>query len=101
MFYLYIIYSEHFDKFYVGSSQNPWNRLEQHNSWKHNTFTSKYRPWELVAVFEAGATRGQSEIAEKFIKKQKSRRLIEKLIDPEFTITGKLSKLVRVPHVRD
>ena len=37
----------------------------------------------------------------KFIKAQKSRRLLEKLIDKEFVPSGKLAQLVRVPHVRD
>ena len=38
--------------------------------------------------------------AEKFIKKQKSRALIERLVAGE-PVFGVLSLLVRVPHVRD
>jgi putative endonuclease len=38
---------------------------------------------------------------EKYIKRQKSRNLLEKLIDPEFIPTGTLAQLVRVPHLRD
>jgi putative endonuclease len=101
MFYLYILYSDKFDKYYVGSSLNPWKRLVKHNSSKFNTFTSKYRPWVLKAVFEAGKTRGEAEKIEKFIKKQKSRNLIVKLSQPDFIPNGKLAQLVRVPHVRD
>ncbi len=101
MFYVYILFSEKFDKYYVGSSQNPWKRLQKHNTSEFNTFTSKYRPWALKAVFEAGNTRGEAEKIEKFIKKQKSRNLIMKLIQPNFFPKGKLSQLVRVPHVRD
>ena len=37
---------------------------------------------------------------ERFIKKQKSRRLIEKIVIGE-SLEGKLAQLVRVPHVRD
>ncbi len=69
MFYVYIIHSEKFDRFYVGSTQDPLRRLEKHNSSPFNTFTSKYRPWVLKAVFEAGTTRGEAEQIEKFIKK--------------------------------
>jgi len=101
MFYIYIIYTEKYDKFYVGSSQNPWYRLTEHNSSTFNTYTFKYRPWQLVAVFEAGKTRGEVEKIERFIKKQKSRNLILKLINPDFKPNGALEKLVRVPHVRD
>ncbi|TKS56921.1 GIY-YIG nuclease family protein [Mesohalobacter halotolerans] len=61
MFYVYILFSEKFDKYYVGSSQNPWKRLQIHNTSTFNTFTSKYRPWVLKAVFKAGKTRGKAE----------------------------------------
>jgi len=57
MFYIYILYSESFNQYYVGSSENPWRRLNEHNTSKFNSFTSKYRPWILNAVFEAGSTR--------------------------------------------
>ena len=101
MFYVYIIYSKAFDKYYIGSSSDPWKRIETHNGSKSNTYTSKYRPWELAVVFEAGKTRSEAEKVEKFIKNQKSKTLILKLINPEFQPNGKLSQLVRVPHVRD
>ena len=101
MFYIYIIYSKKFDKYYIGSSKNPWNRLTKHNSSPFNTFTSKYRPWTLKAVFEAGTTRGEAVKMEKFIKRQKSKKLLLQLIDPTFEPSGKLAQLVRVPHVRN
>ncbi len=101
MYYLYIIYSETFNKFYVGSSHNPWSRLEKHNTTIFNTYTSKYRPWVLKAVFKVGITRSEAEEIEKFIKKQKSKTLLLKMIDSNFVLTGKLAQLVRVPHLRD
>jgi putative endonuclease len=55
----------------------------------------------LKAVFEVGESRGEADRLEKFIKRQKSRRLIESLINPDFVPEGKLAQLVRVPHVRD
>ncbi|MEO1012252.1 MAG: GIY-YIG nuclease family protein [Bacteroidota bacterium] len=54
MFYLNIIYSRDHSKYYGGSSKDPWERLAVHNGSPRNTFTSKYRPWQLAAVFEAG-----------------------------------------------
>jgi len=103
MYYLYIIYSETFDRFYIGSSQDPWKCLETHNTSKFNTYTSKYkyRPWVLKAIFEAGNTRGEAEKIERFVKKQKSKSLLLKLIDKRFVPNGKLAQLVRVPHVRN
>ncbi len=101
MYYFYIIYSETFDKYYSGSSKDPWKRLIKHNTSDFITFTSKYRPWVLKATFIAGNTRSQAETIEKFVKKQKSRALLLKLIEPEFKPNGKLAQLVRVPHMRD
>ncbi len=101
MIYIYILHSKSASKYYVGSSEDPFKRLEKHNTSSFNTFTSKYRPWVLVAVFKASQARGKAEQVERFIKKQKSKIVIEKLIDPSFVPTGKLAQLVRVPHVRD
>jgi putative endonuclease len=100
MFYIYILYSPSSDLTYVGYSENPWERLKQHNTKEEGTFSSKHKPWGLKAVFEAG-THSEAVILERFIKKQKSKKLIEKLIDPTFIPEGKLAQLVRVPHVRD
>jgi putative endonuclease len=100
MHYIYILYSLASDISYIGYSENPWERTVQHNTKEEGTFSSKHKPWELKAVFEAGAS-SDAVLLERFIKKQKSKRLIEKLIDSEFVPSGKLAQLVRVPHVRD
>jgi putative endonuclease len=100
MFYIYILQSLKSDITYIGYSESPTERLNQHNTKEEGTFSSKHKPWELKAVFEVG-TRSEAVLFERFIKKQKSKKLIEKLINPEFIPEGKLSQLVRVPHVRD
>ena len=101
MFYVYIIYSEKSDLFYVGFSEDPWGRLFQHNHIEENTFTSKHRPWILKAVFLCGNTRAEAMKLEKEIKKLKSRIHIENLIKPDFIPFGSLAQLVRVPHLRN
>ncbi|WP_157370112.1 GIY-YIG nuclease family protein [Aquiflexum balticum] len=35
-FYIYILYSATFDKFYIGHPENPWRRVEEHNSGIHH-----------------------------------------------------------------
>ena len=65
-----------------------------------NTFTSKHRPWILKAVFECGPDKSIAMKTEQFIKKQKSRVLIEKIISG-IELTGSLAHLVRVPFIRD
>jgi putative endonuclease len=101
MFYIYIIYSNTAEKFYVGHSENPWDRLVQHNENEGDKYTGKYQNWELKAVFQVSENRGDALLIEKFIKRQKSKKLLLKLIEPEFIPTGDLAQLVRVPYVRD
>ena len=99
-FYIYILYSETANIYYVGYSSDFIARLEQHNHSERTTFTSKHRPWTLKAAYFCGANDADAMAIEKFIKKQKSRTLIEKLISGE-KFTGRLAQLVRVPSIRD
>src|SRR5688500_4311662 len=100
-YYIYILQSTINSSYYVGYSTDPWRRLTEHNTSDRNTFTSKYRPWEIKAVFGIKEEEGEAKKAEHFIKKQKSKSLIEMLIDPRFTPGGCLGQLVRVPQVRE
>ncbi|MEP2668102.1 MAG: GIY-YIG nuclease family protein [Cyclobacteriaceae bacterium] len=100
MYFIYIIYSSEYGKYYVGYSNDPFRRLKQHNT-ATKTFTSKYRPWELATIFACSELESEAMRIEKFIKKQKSRKLIETLCKADFVPSGQLAQLVRVPHVRD
>jgi putative endonuclease len=95
-FYIYILYSKGYDKYYVGYSSDPWRRLEEHNTKPFNTYTSKYRPWSISAVFKCGNQENEAIMLERIIKKQKSRKLIEQLADPQFVLFGVLAKLIRI-----
>lgn len=101
MFYIYIIYSNTAEKFYVGHSDNPWERLVQHNENEGDKYTGKYQNWELKAVFEVSENKEDALSIEKFIKRQKSKKLILKLIEPDFVPTGDLTQLVRVSKIVD
>jgi putative endonuclease len=66
-----------------------YRRLEQHNNPSvFSKFTSKHLPWELKVFFEVSYSRGEAVIVERFLKNQKSRIFLEKLIaekqDPTF-----------------
>ena len=50
-YYVYILYSEVQDKYYIGSTQDVTERLDRHNSGKEK-YTSKYIPWNLVLSLE-------------------------------------------------
>ena len=101
MYFIYIIYSDSANLYYLGYTNDPKRRLNEHNTNAHNSFTSKHRPWVMRALFECGMSASRTIIIERFIKKQKSRTLIELLCNPSFIPDGKLAQLVRVPHERD
>ena len=101
MFYIYIIYSESADRYYIGHTNDPARRLEQHNTVIKNSYTFKFRPWILKACFEISESRGEARKVENYLKSMKSRKLIESLIlyPEEF---DKIVKLVRaIPTRRD
>ena len=102
MFYIYILYSESADKFYIGYTQNPAERLMQHNHQENfNAFTRKSCPWKMKALFEATNDKTTAIKIERFKKKQTSKALLEKLCKEETTPSGILAQLVRVPNIRD
>lgn len=111
MYYVYIIYSSKSDKYYVGLTSDVQRRIEEHNDpLRVNKYTSKYLPWELKLFFEVSEERGKAQIVEKFIKNQKSRVFLEKLISEEgnpqyfISLTNNIleKKMVRaIPRARD
>ena len=78
---LYILYSKKFDKFYIGQTNNLAARLDDHNTSDKSTYTSKYRPWELICTLEFNS-RGLAMKAEKYLKK-KPRSYIKRVIEEE------------------
>jgi putative endonuclease len=82
MFYVYILYSQSADKFYVGQTPDVQKRFSEHNNpVEKSKYTAKYIPWELILYFPVSDERGDAMKVEKFIKAQKSRKFILKLID--------------------
>ena len=101
MFYVYILYSESADRYYIGHTDEPDRRLEAHNTVIKNSYTAKFRPWIRKACFEVSESRGEAKRVETYLKRMKSRKLIEKLINDtkEFDT---IMKLVRaIPTRRD
>ena len=101
MFYIYIIYSESADKYYVGHTNDPDRRLEEHNTVIKNNYTFKYRPWIRKACFVVSESRGDARKIENYIKRMKSRKLLERLIENPKEFEG-IAQLVRaIPTSRD
>ena len=78
---VYILYSSRLDKYYVGSTAHLADRLLRHNGGR-SKYTKAGLPWELVYA-EYFLTRGEAVKREKAIKRRKSRKYIESLIQSQ------------------
>ncbi|MNG24057.1 GIY-YIG nuclease superfamily protein [compost metagenome] len=79
MYFTYIIYSVTLNKYYVGSCQNVEERLKDHLN-SRSKYTKVAKDWELK-YFETFQTRSEAYQRELQIKKMKSRKYIENLIE--------------------
>jgi putative endonuclease len=83
MYFVYIIYSSKLDTYYVGTTDNVERRLLEHNLKTYaDSYTSKGTPWSLVLSYLCSNS-DEAYKLERFIKRMKSRRFIEKIIDDE------------------
>ncbi len=79
--YVYILYSERIDKYYIGSSNDPEKRLHFHNPGKLG-WTKRSTPLKHVNKKEFLDKKTATE-KERYIKKMKERQFIEKIISCE------------------
>jgi putative endonuclease len=80
MFFTYIIYSDSYKQFYVGSTQDLEERLMRHNA-DHSKSTKGKGPWKMVMTFSFN-TRAEAMELEKKIKKRGIRRFIDEIAKP-------------------
>jgi putative endonuclease len=78
VYYTYILYSQSRDRYYIGSSSNPEERLIRHNAGATPS-TKAGRPWVIIytEVFES---KTDALKRESYLKRMKSRSFIENLI---------------------
>ncbi len=89
MYFIYILYSLKSERYYIGYSSDPHKRLEEHNSYSDKSkYTAKHQPWELKCYFEVSNNISVAIRVERFIKNQKSKVFLKKIItqfnNPEF-----------------
>lgn len=73
-YYVYILQSEIDNSYYKGFTENPANRIIQHNNAEMN-YTAKKIPWKMVCLIIFKNKR-DALIAEKRIKKYDKARLV-------------------------
>ena len=66
-FTVYLLYSETFDKTYVGFTSDLQARLKSHNELGKKDWATRYRPWTLVHS-EEFETKAEAMEKEKFYK---------------------------------
>jgi len=76
-YFVYILYSEKLDRYYIGSTGNPEDRLRKHNRSKMDLLQRE--TWKLVYK-EIYATKTNALLREKQLKNWKNRERIESLI---------------------
>jgi putative endonuclease len=77
-FYVYILQSESTSRYYVGHTEHLEERVRYHQS-NYSKSIKNRGPWKL-RHFEEFPTRGDAMKREHYIKRQKDRRFIEKVI---------------------
>jgi len=78
-YFVYILYSEKCNKYYVGQTDSLEKRVDEHNHGKGGAFSSNCIPWKLL-YSESFSTRSEAVKREQEIKKKKSRAYLEHLI---------------------
>jgi putative endonuclease len=77
MFTVYILYSQAFDSFYIGYSQDIERRIDEHNAGLTQSTKAK-RPWKIVYTeqlpdFKSAVAR------ERFLKNQKNKSFYKRI----------------------
>ena len=80
-FVVYVLYSEKFQKIYVGISSDLINRFHSHNKFATKGFTLKFRPW-VIAFVEFYQTKQEALKREKQLKSAQGRKYIHEKIIP-------------------
>ncbi|MDO3694608.1 GIY-YIG nuclease family protein [Wenyingzhuangia sp. chi5] len=92
MHFLYILYSKKLNKFYIGETANMTNRLTLHmNKTYYQSFTSKADDWKVLLEYQTNSKENAMYL-ERFIKRMKSKKFIQKIIDDKSILNDILTK---------
>ncbi|PTX41679.1 putative endonuclease [Christiangramia gaetbulicola] len=92
MHFLYILYSQKLNRYYTGETPDPDIRLNLHN--KHhfkNAFTNAADDWSIKLKFQTDS-KENAVFLEIFIKRMKSKKFIEKVINDPSILNQVLEK---------
>jgi len=75
MFTVYVLYSEKYNKIYIGYTSNLDDRFKSHNKLGTKGWTIKYRPWKIIHT-EEFKTKKDAITREKQLKSGQGRQWI-------------------------
>ena len=75
-YYVYILKSINFDKYYVGYTTNINRRLNEHNS-KSQIYSKNYAPWDLV-TYTSFTNKQKATNFETYLKSHSGRAFLNK-----------------------
>ena len=78
-FVVYVLYSQGFDKIYIGYTSNLEQRFLSHNELSKKGWTVKFRPWEIIYT-ERFENKEKAMSREKELKSAKGREFVRSLI---------------------
>jgi len=94
MHYIYIIFSKQKNTYYIGETHQLQERLQKHNTHSYNNSFSKIASdWEYALTYEC-KNKDHATYLEKFIKRMKSKKFTQKVIENPQTLTDILSKRI-------
>ena len=79
MYTVYALYSEKYNKIYIGYSSDIESRLKSHNELSNKCWTKKFRPWKLI-LSEKYFDKLEAIKREKQLKTAKGREFIWKIV---------------------
>ncbi len=85
MYTVYALYSEQFNKIYIGQTENIERRMFEHNNGLLSIYSKRYKPWKVVYT-EEYPTRAEAMKRERQLKSQKGREFIWKIIREKYQI---------------
>jgi len=82
-YFVYIIYNEIADKYYIGQTSDLRKRIDEHNSGM-SKYTAKYKGGWRIIYTEEFTSRGLAMKRERFLKNQKNKEFYKRLekMDP-------------------
>ena len=79
MFTVYVLYSERYDKIYIGYTSDLKKRFKSHNELAKKGWTVRFRPWEIVYI-ETFERKQDALQREKQLKTSRGRAFIREKI---------------------